>query len=173
MELNRFPEQGEQQQATKVRLDPTRRRERALDMAEKAVPRTFSDSSMPTLPPKPKDPSSLYILQSRTDSVVPKEMMSSWATATKHLEELLEADALRHKAWAANGILQMHLDGQVRIRLCIFGLFCNIMPPSLSVSSYASTLYLSSLPLRLSSVHVLCCCSLFRHESKRGYRWRC
>jgi hypothetical protein len=130
-------------------LDPARRRERALDTVKKAVARTFSDISMPTLPPKPKDPPGLYILQSRTDSIVPKEMMSSWATATKHLEELLEADALRQKAWAANGILQMHLDGQVKIRLCVFGLFCNLMPPSLSVSSYASISYLSSLPLRL------------------------
>jgi hypothetical protein len=66
----------------------------------------------------------LYILQDRTNAIVPKEVMDSWATATKYLEELFHHDALRSKTWTANGILLMHLDGDVRIySLTVFSLF--------------------------------------------------
>jgi hypothetical protein len=82
-------------------------------MAQQEAAQAFPNTSSSTLPARPKDPPGLYILQARTDSLVPKETMTSWVTATKYLEELLQHDALRHKTWAANGILQMHLDGKV------------------------------------------------------------
>jgi hypothetical protein len=43
-------------------LDPTRRKERALEAAEKEGRRAFPDSTMYMLPPQPRDPPGLYIL---------------------------------------------------------------------------------------------------------------
>jgi hypothetical protein len=88
-----------------------------VEAAEEEAIRTFPDSSMSTLPPRPRDPPGFYILQARTEALVPKEMMDSSDSATRYLEELFLHETLRQKAWAANGILQMHLDGKVSVFL--------------------------------------------------------